>query len=220
MYKWALATYYWGVTLRWTDSPSRGTVAILLGRRHARETRISSGLLGLWLVCDFTWRLVFLQLLVVILQAFELVFCWSCAPYNDCKYAACMLYRYLKFHGYELSMLLSNKCTGFLKAWPSLSECFYWLHHWIRALYPKLCRILNFSNTIQFLTWYLYDWLQWYLFRRLSYGKYSFVVMIHKRCWCETPYDRFQVNFVILLAVLREIRNLQQPNPTRLKAFK
>ncbi|KAM7434431.1 hypothetical protein ABFA07_015464 [Porites harrisoni] len=28
------------------------------------------------------------------------------------------------------------------------------------------------------------------------------------------------VNFVILLAVLREIRNLQQPNPTRLKAFK
>ncbi|XP_073252173.1 adhesion G-protein coupled receptor D1-like isoform X2 [Porites lutea] len=28
------------------------------------------------------------------------------------------------------------------------------------------------------------------------------------------------VNFVILLAVLREIRNLQEPNPTRLKAFK
>ncbi|XP_073251253.1 adhesion G-protein coupled receptor D1-like isoform X2 [Porites lutea] len=28
------------------------------------------------------------------------------------------------------------------------------------------------------------------------------------------------VNFVILLAVLREIKNLQEPNPTRLKAFK
>ena len=32
VYKWVLATYCWGVTLRWTSIPSRGEVAVL--RRH------------------------------------------------------------------------------------------------------------------------------------------------------------------------------------------
>ena len=43
-----------GVTLQWTSIPSRG-VAILLGMLHdAKETGISSGCLGVCLVCPFT----------------------------------------------------------------------------------------------------------------------------------------------------------------------
>ena len=53
-----------GVTLRWTSIPLSGAksgmggvegLAILLGMLHAKETRISSGHLGLWLVCAFTF---------------------------------------------------------------------------------------------------------------------------------------------------------------------
>ena len=53
-----------GVTLQWTSIPLNGAksgrgggvegLAILLGMLHAKETRISSGHLGLWLVCAFT----------------------------------------------------------------------------------------------------------------------------------------------------------------------
>ena len=39
-----------GYPLRWTSIPSRGGVAILLGILHAKETGISSGRLGVWLV--------------------------------------------------------------------------------------------------------------------------------------------------------------------------
>ena len=35
--------------------PVQGGVAILLGMLHAKETRISSGQLGLWLVCAFNF---------------------------------------------------------------------------------------------------------------------------------------------------------------------
>ena len=42
-----------GVTLQWTSIPSRGG-AILLGMLHAKETGISSGCLGVCLVCPFT----------------------------------------------------------------------------------------------------------------------------------------------------------------------
>ena len=44
VYKWVPVTYCWGVTL-----------AILLGMFHAKETRISSSRLGLWLVCALTF---------------------------------------------------------------------------------------------------------------------------------------------------------------------
>ena len=37
--------------------PVQGGVAIPLGMHHANETRISSGFLGLWLVCAFTFYL-------------------------------------------------------------------------------------------------------------------------------------------------------------------
>ena len=54
VYKWVPATYCWGVTLRWTSILSRGEVAVLRSRiLHATETGISSGCLGLWLVCAF-----------------------------------------------------------------------------------------------------------------------------------------------------------------------
>ena len=43
-----------GVTLQWTSIPSGG-VAILLGMPHVKETRISSGRMGLWLVCTFAY---------------------------------------------------------------------------------------------------------------------------------------------------------------------
>ena len=55
---WILATYCWGVTLRWTSILSRGGgEAILLGMLHAKETRISSGRLGLRLECAFAFYL-------------------------------------------------------------------------------------------------------------------------------------------------------------------
>ena len=57
VYNWVPVTYCWGgggVTLQWTSIPSRG-VAILLGMLHdAKETGISSGCLGVCLVCPFT----------------------------------------------------------------------------------------------------------------------------------------------------------------------
>ena len=55
VYKWIPVTYCWGVTLHWTSIASRGGggVAILLGMLHYKETAISSGRLGLWLVCTF-----------------------------------------------------------------------------------------------------------------------------------------------------------------------
>ena len=45
-----------GVTLRWTSISSGGAggVVILLGMLCAKETWISSGHLGPWLVCTFT----------------------------------------------------------------------------------------------------------------------------------------------------------------------
>ena len=43
-----------GVALRWTSIPSRG-VAVLLETLHAKETGISFGRLGLWLVCAVTF---------------------------------------------------------------------------------------------------------------------------------------------------------------------
>ena len=52
VYIWVPATYYLGVTLRWTSIPSRGT-AILLGLLHVKETGISSCRLSLWLLCAF-----------------------------------------------------------------------------------------------------------------------------------------------------------------------
>ena len=55
VYKWVLPTHCWGVTLRWTRIPYRGEEAILLCMLHAKETGISSGCLGLWLVCTFTF---------------------------------------------------------------------------------------------------------------------------------------------------------------------
>ena len=58
VYKWVLATYCWGVTVRWTSIPSRGGVAIFLGMLHANETGISSSRLNLRLVCAFTFTLV------------------------------------------------------------------------------------------------------------------------------------------------------------------
>lgn len=42
------------VTLRWTSAPGPGGVAILLGMLHAKETGVSSGRLGPWLVCAST----------------------------------------------------------------------------------------------------------------------------------------------------------------------
>ena len=60
VYKWVPVTYCWGVTLRWTSIPSKGEVAILLGMFHAKETGISSGHLGLWLVCAFTFLPLYL----------------------------------------------------------------------------------------------------------------------------------------------------------------
>ena len=46
-----------GVTLRpamdW--HPVQGGVAVLLGMHHAKETEMSSGHLGLWLVCLFSF---------------------------------------------------------------------------------------------------------------------------------------------------------------------
>ena len=45
VYKWVAVTYCLGVTLRWTSIPSR---------LHATKIGISSGRLGLWLVCSFT----------------------------------------------------------------------------------------------------------------------------------------------------------------------
>ena len=56
VYNWVPATNCWGgggVTLQWTSIPSRGVVAILLSMLYAKETGISSGRLGLWLVCAF-----------------------------------------------------------------------------------------------------------------------------------------------------------------------
>ena len=44
-----------GITLQWTSIPSGGGVAILLGMLHVKETRISSGRMGLWLVCTFIY---------------------------------------------------------------------------------------------------------------------------------------------------------------------
>ena len=52
VYIWVPATYYLGVTLRWTSIPSRGA-AILLGLLHVKETGISSCRLSLWLLCAF-----------------------------------------------------------------------------------------------------------------------------------------------------------------------
>ena len=46
MCKWELATYCWGVIL--------GVVAILLSMLHAKETGITFGPLGFWIVCAFT----------------------------------------------------------------------------------------------------------------------------------------------------------------------
>ena len=42
-----------GGTLQWTNIPSRGGVGTLLGMLHVKETGISPGRLGLWLVCAF-----------------------------------------------------------------------------------------------------------------------------------------------------------------------
>ena len=44
------ATYCWGV-----KHPIQWGVAILLGMLHANESGISSGRLGLWLMCAFTF---------------------------------------------------------------------------------------------------------------------------------------------------------------------
>ena len=53
-----------GVTLQWTSIPLSGAksggggmegLAILLGMLHPKETRISSGHLGLWLACAYTF---------------------------------------------------------------------------------------------------------------------------------------------------------------------
>ena len=54
VYKWVAARNCWGVTLRWTKHPIQGRGAILLGMLHAKETGISYGHLGLWLICAFT----------------------------------------------------------------------------------------------------------------------------------------------------------------------
>ena len=51
VYKWEPATFCWGVTLQWTSILSGRGVAILLGMLHVKETGITSGRLGLWLVC-------------------------------------------------------------------------------------------------------------------------------------------------------------------------
>ena len=54
LYKWVPATYYWGVTCDGLASHPGG-VAILLSMLHANESGISSGRLGLWLMCAFTF---------------------------------------------------------------------------------------------------------------------------------------------------------------------
>ena len=49
VYKWVPATYCWRITLRWISIPSRGSSNT---PRHACFM-LSSGRLGLWLVCAF-----------------------------------------------------------------------------------------------------------------------------------------------------------------------
>ena len=67
VYKWVPVTYYPGTGERgWGEvgcnpamdwCPVQGGVAILLGILHAKETRISCGCLGLWLMRAFTFSL-------------------------------------------------------------------------------------------------------------------------------------------------------------------
>ena len=54
VYKWVPASYCWGITLRWTTSRPGGRSNT---PRHAsaKETGISFGRLGLWLVCAFVF---------------------------------------------------------------------------------------------------------------------------------------------------------------------
>ena len=55
VYKWAQATYCWGEGNHVMDwHPVQGEVAIHLDMLHAKETRISSSHVGLWLVCPLT----------------------------------------------------------------------------------------------------------------------------------------------------------------------
>ena len=59
VYKWVPATYCWGGGGGGGDPamgylPAQWGVAMLLGMPHAKVARISSGRLGLWLVCAFT----------------------------------------------------------------------------------------------------------------------------------------------------------------------
>ena len=55
-----------GVTLRWTNIPSRGGVAVLLGMLHAKETGISSGRSGLWFMCSLVLK--YLHFVTTIMQ--------------------------------------------------------------------------------------------------------------------------------------------------------
>ena len=59
VYTWVPATYCWGVTQRWTSIPARGS-SNTPRQLHAKETGISSGSLGLWLVCAFTFTFTLL----------------------------------------------------------------------------------------------------------------------------------------------------------------
>ena len=60
VYKWVPVTYCREVTLRWTSIPSTGAGGRVGEKQYsevlyANETGISSGRLGLWLVCAFTF---------------------------------------------------------------------------------------------------------------------------------------------------------------------
>ena len=57
VYKWVPAIYCQGVTVRWTNIPSRGDQQCSQVL-HANEPGVSSGRLGLWLLCAFTFYLI------------------------------------------------------------------------------------------------------------------------------------------------------------------